>query len=153
MPNFRIPEEGVASLAAYLHTLRGQENEASRQWEFMISFMINTRAVDRGEMVWKRLACWSCHGEKGRGGIESPNAALGHEEVPDLKGVRDAYSMEEFFGKITAGTTVPAVDADAIPAPYVCPAYPADAVDEQELVDLYAFVSSFAPKKRKWKFK
>ena len=40
---------------------------------------------------------------------ESPNAAPGHEEVPDLKGVRDAYSMEEFLGKITAGATVPDV--------------------------------------------
>ena len=57
MPNFHIPEEGVEHLAAYLHTLQGEANDAGRQWEYRISFMINTNDVFRGEMVWKRTAC------------------------------------------------------------------------------------------------
>ncbi len=151
MPDFHIPQEGVESLAAFLHTLQGQDNEAGRQWEFMFSFMVNTTAEVRGEMVWKRLGCWACHGENGRGGIRNPNSAEGHEVVPNLKKTRDQYDQEAFLEKITTGTQVSATDQNAVPQPYACPAYPAEALNQLGLDDLYAYVSSFAPPKSKWK--
>ncbi len=151
MPDFHIPTAGVEHLAAFLHTLQGQDNDAGRQWEFMISFMVNTSARDRGEMVWKRLGCWACHGESGKGGIRNPNAAPGHETVPDMKGVRDKYSEEALLEKINRRTTTPTAAAKASPQPYSCPAYPPGAVNEQGLDDLYAYLSSLAPAKSRWK--
>jgi len=153
MPNFHIPKEGILHLAAFLHTLQGQENEAGRLWEFMINFMIDNRDVQRGEMVWKRMGCWGCHGEAGKGGIKSQNAAAGHETVPGLKEVRDKYSKEDFFKKVSTGTQVPAVSKDAVPQPYACPAYPEDALNRQDRDDLWAYISSLAPRKSKWKVK
>jgi mono/diheme cytochrome c family protein len=150
MPDFHIPPEAVRSLAAYLHTLQGQDNAAGRQWEFMFSFMVNTTPMVRGEMVWKRLGCWSCHGENGKGGIQNPNAAPGHETVPDLKSTRDKYDQATFLGKIKSGTKTPAADSKAVPQPYECPAYPEEALNQQGLDDLYAFISSLAPPKSRW---
>ncbi len=150
MPDFHIPEAAVEHLAAYLHTLKGQDNEAGRQWEYRISFIINTSAVYRGEMVWKRLGCWSCHGENGKGGVTNPNAAAGHESVPGMKGVRDKYEKTALKEKITAGTRVAAKDPDALPLPYDCPAYPSTALNEQGLDDLYAYVVSLAPPSFDW---
>ncbi|MFQ5528433.1 MAG: c-type cytochrome [Thermoanaerobaculia bacterium] len=153
MPDFHIPQKAVESLAAYLHTLQGQDNAAGRQWEFMFSFMVNTSAKVRGEMVWKRLGCWSCHGENGRGGIENPNAAPGHELVPDMKGARDGFDKAAFLAKLTSGTETPAADPSAAPLPYDCPAYPDNALNQQGLDDLYAYVSSLAPPKSRWTIK
>lgn len=150
MPDFHIPEEGVRHLAAYLHTLQGEKNDEGRDWEFMINFTIDNDAKQRGEMVFKRLACWSCHGERGRGGVANPNAAAGHETVPGLKGVRDEYELESFAAWIEKRTTVPATSPDAVPQPYACPAYPG-AVDQQDLNDLFAYVSGLAPRKSRWK--
>lgn len=153
MPNFNIPDQAGDHLAAYLHTLQGQENEAGQRWEFMISFMINTTPVFRGEMVWKRLGCWSCHGEEGRGKIANPNAAVGHELVPNMKGARDKFSREELLGWITTGSSVPAADPDGAIEPYACPSYDDDVVNEQGLNDLYAYISSLAPAKSRWTIK
>jgi len=150
MPNFHIPQEGVAALAAYLHTLQGQDNDAGRQWEYRISMFINTNDVFRGEMVWKRYGCWACHGENGKGGIRNPNAAPGHEFVPDMSGVRDKYDKEAFLAKITSGSEVPAADPQAVPQPYRCPAYPREAFNQQDVDDLYAYVASLAPPKLRW---
>lgn len=150
MPDFHIPEPAVESLAAFLHTQQGQGNDLGRKYEYLISFMINTSARDRGEMVWKRFGCWSCHGEGGTGGIANPNAAPGHEFVPDLKNARDTYDPEAFFEKLTRGTTVPATHPEAVPQPYRCPAFPEDAFNRQDREDLYAYISSLAPPKSRW---
>ncbi|MFQ5701388.1 MAG: c-type cytochrome, partial [Acidobacteriota bacterium] len=152
MPNFHMPAAAADHIAEYLHTFRGQANEDARAWELRINFMVNNNDVRRGEMIWKRLACWSCHGEEGRGGVQNPNAAAGHEQIPDLRSVRDTETMEEFGARLAAGRTVPAVGADAVPQPFPCPKYEG-ALDEQELSDLYAYVSSLAPPKLRWKIK
>ena len=130
-----------------------QGNDAGRAYEYMISFIINTSAKDRGEMVWKRFGCWSCHGENGKGGVANPNAAKGHEVVPDLKAARDAYDPQAFFEKLTQGTKVPAADPGAAPLPYSCPAFPADAFNTQDREDLYAYISSLAPPRSRWTIK
>lgn len=153
MPDFHIPPEAVESLAAYLHSLQGQDNAAGRRWEFMFSFMVNTSAKVRGEMVWKRLGCWSCHGENGKGGVSNPNAAPGHELVPNMRGARDRFDKTEFLGKLTSGTKTPAADPAAALRPYDCPTYPEDALNQQGLDDLYAYISSLAPPKSRWTIK
>jgi len=150
MPDFDLAPAAVEALTAFLHTLQGQDNDAGRQWENRISFIINTDARFRGEMVWKRLGCWGCHGENGKGGVENPNALPGHETVPDLRDVRDGYDLRAFFGKITTGSKTPPADPGAEILPYDCPAYPPPALKRQGLEDLYAYVSSLAPPKLRW---
>lgn len=152
MPNFHIPEAAVGHLAAFLHTLQGQQNEDSRESEFIINMMIDNNDVQRGELVWKRLACWSCHGERGQGGVRNPNAVPEHGVIPNLKGVRDGYTLEAFREKVASGSTVPATSPRAVPQPFACPPYGA-ALDDLEFEDLYAYVSSLAPPKSRWRFK
>ena len=152
MPNLHIPSEAVEHLAAYLHALQGQHNDDARESEFMINMMINNDDERRGELVWKRLACWSCHGEAGEGGVGNPNAQSGHEMIPDLEGARDNYSHEEFLAKVRQGGSVPAADPGVEPLPFACPKYE-NALNELEGADLYAYVSSFAPPELRWKIK
>jgi len=152
MPNLNIPSEAIQQLAAYLHTLQGQHNDDARESEFMINMMINNDDERRGELVWKRLACWSCHGEAGDGGVRNPNTRSGNEWIPDLEGVRDDYSHEEFLAKVRRGGSVSAADPDVEPLPFACPQYQ-NALNELEGADLYAYVSSFAPPELRWKIK
>ena len=153
MPNLHIPEKGVEHLAAYLHTLQGQGNDAGRRYEYQIAMFINTNAVFRGEMVWKRFGCWGCHGENGKGGIANPNAAAGHKTVPDMKGVRDKFDQAALRRWMTTGKTVPAKDPSAAIQPYNCPAYPADAIVDQDMADLHPYLVSLAPPKSNWTVK
>ena len=144
MPNFEIPQAGINVLAAYLHTLQGQENESARAWEEMMNLMTGKDEVARGEMVWKRLACWSCHGAGGQGGVPNPNAASGHETVPGMGQVGAAYTKEKFLEKMSVRSEVPAAEKDVVPQPYFSPAYPENALNGQEQDDLWAYVTSLA---------
>lgn len=150
MPNLHIPEEGVQALAAYLHELQGQANDKSRESEFMVNILINNNDVRRGELVFRRLACWSCHGEGGEGGVRNPNTAPDQETIVDLKETRDAYDLEAFLAKVSEGSTVAAANPDALLQPFNCPPFQG-ALNKLEGEDLYAYVSSLAPPKLRWK--
>ena len=152
MPNLDLPSGAVRHLAAYLHTLQGQHNDESRESEFMINLLINNDDEKRGELVWKRLACWSCHGEAGEGGVNNPNTQTGNEWIPGLEDARDNYSREEFLVKVRQGGSVQAADPELELRPFACPKYE-HALNELEGADLYAYVSSFAPPKLRWKIK
>ncbi|MFQ5676452.1 MAG: c-type cytochrome [bacterium] len=150
MPNFHIPKDGVEALATFLHNKQGQQNEESQRWEFRTNFFLGNTDKERGELVFKRFGCWSCHGENASGGIKNPNMAP-DEIIPGLKTAANKYTYEEFVARLKKKTTVAALDNSKPAPPFFCPDY-ANYMLQSELSDLYAYLKSFAPKKNKWRF-
>ncbi|NIR50612.1 cytochrome c [candidate division KSB1 bacterium] len=150
MPNFHIPEKGIEALAAYLHTQQGQENSESQEWEFRTNFFLGNDAKERGELVFKRFACWACHGEAGSGGIRNPNMAP-NEIMPGLKKTAVNYTKEELLARLKEKTFPEPLDPNKPAPPFSCPDY-GNYMEESEFGDLYAYLKSFAPKRSKWRF-
>jgi cytochrome c2 len=151
MPNFHIPEKGVEALAAYLHTLQGQDNAQSQEWELRTNFFLGNNAKERGELIFRRFACWACHGESGAGGITNPNMAP-DELMPALRATANKYTEMELLTRLKQRTEPPALAADKPAPPFFCPDY-GNHMDESEFSDLYAYLKSFAPKRSKWRIK
>lgn len=151
MPNFHLPPEGIEGLTAYLDRLNGQENQQSREWEFNVNFFLNNRANRRGELVFRRVACWSCHGEEGRGGVRNPNAAPA-ELMPDLRNTTNQYSLDELKQLMSTRRAAEKLDPNGAAPPFFCPDYQG-VLTGDEFEDLYAYFVSLAPKKRTFKFK
>lgn len=151
MPNFHIPAKGVAALSAFLHTQQGQANGESQEWELRTNFFLGNTDKERGELIFKRFACWACHGESGRGGIKNPNMAP-DETMPALKESTVKYTQVEFLARLKKRTMAQPLDPSKPEPPFFCPDY-GNHMDASEFSDLYAYLKSFAPKKRKWRFK
>lgn len=150
MPNFHIPKKGIEALAAFLHTQQGQKNSDSQEWEFRANFFLGNNARERGELVFKRFACWACHGENGRGGIRNPNMAP-DEIMPTLKKTAVKYTEAELLERLKQKTVPEALDPTKPAPPFFCPDY-GNYMDASEFSDLYAYLKSYAPKKQKWRF-
>lgn len=151
MPNFHLPPDGIEHLTAYLERLNGQHNEQSQEWEFNVNFFLNNRANRRGELVFKRLACWSCHGEEGRGGVRNPNAAPA-EVMPDLRNATNRYSSDELKSLIAAPRSSQKLDPNGADPPFLCPDY-GRVLNDDEYGELYAYLTSLAPKKQLFRFR
>ncbi|MFQ5601841.1 MAG: c-type cytochrome [bacterium] len=150
MPNFHIPEKGIEALAAFLQTQKGQRNEDSQEWEFRTNFFLGNTDKERGELVFKRFACWSCHGEYGSGGIQNPNMAP-NEMMPALKKAAAKFTQEALLERLSRKVIAKSLDPSKPAPPFYCPDY-GKYMDDSEFSDLYAYLKSFAPKKSKWKF-
>jgi cytochrome c2 len=151
MPNFSIPSEGIEALTAHLHNQQGQKNADSQEWEFRTNFFLGNNGRERGELVFKRFACWSCHGENGRGGIKNPNMAT-DEMMPALKEAAVHFTKAELLERLRRKTIPEALDPSKPAPPFFCPDY-GNYMEQSEFSDLYAYLESFAPKRRKWRFK
>jgi cytochrome c2 len=150
MPNFHIPKKGITALAAFLHTEQGEKNSDSQEWEFRTNFFLGNKSHERGELIFKRFACWACHGESGRGGIRNPNMAP-NEIMPPLKETAVKYTEAELLERLKKKTIPEALDPTKPPPPFFCPDY-GNYIEASEFSDLYAYLKSFAPKKLKWRF-
>ena len=151
MPNFHIPEEGVNALAAFVASQTGQENSESQGWEFMTNFFLGNNAKERGELVFKRFACWSCHGEKGKGGIANPNMAP-EGVMPSLKKAANKYTAEQLLARLKERVVPEPLEASEPAPPFFCPDY-GNHMSEGEFDDLYAYLKSIAPRKARFRFK
>ncbi len=151
MPNLHLPPEGIESLTAYLERLNGQANQASQEWEFNVNFFLNNRTDRRGELVFRRLACWSCHGEEGRGGIRNPNAAP-NEVMPDLREAANKYALEELRALVSTRRAPEKKDPNGPAPPFFCPDY-GGVLADAEFEDLYAYLGKLAPKKQLFRFR
>lgn len=151
MPNFHLSPGSIEELTAFLESLNGESNQESQEWEFNVNFFLNNRSDRRGELIFKRLACWSCHGEQGVGGTRNPNAAPS-EEVPGLREAANDYDKEELKNFLSSRQDSERLDPGGQAPPFSCPDY-TDALNEGELEDLYAYLVKLAPKKRVFRFK
>ena len=151
MPNFDLSPKAIEALTAYLEGLHGQQNDASREWEFNTNFFLNNRADRRGQLIFRRLACWSCHGEEGRGGIGNPNAAPA-EMVPDLRNAANEYPLAELTQLLSARQYPNKLEPNGDAPPFFCPDY-GGVLTEFEREDLYEYLVGLAPKKRVFSFR
>lgn len=151
MPNFDLEPDAIEALTAHLETLDGQRNQESREWEFNVNLFLNNRADRRGELVFKRAACWSCHGEDGRGGISNPNA-VPFEQVPALLDAANTHSIDQLRTRLAERQSPASIDSGAAPPPFFCPDYSGVLTDD-ELADLYAYLVTLVPKKQRFSFR
>ena len=150
MPNFNLSADEVEALTAFLHGLQGELNEESQRWEFSMNFFLAADPEDAGELVFKRMACWSCHGERGVGRVPNPNMAP-DGLMPPLRTATVDYTREALWTRLSERHVPAALDATKAPPPFACPPS-AQALTPQEFDQLYAYLKTFAPKKRVWKF-
>ncbi len=151
MPNFELSEPEVEALTAHLEQLNGQRNQESREWEFNVNLFLNNRPSRRGELIFKRTACWSCHGEEGFGGIRNPNAAP-NEEMPPLRSAANDFTLEELKALLDEPQESASLNAAAAPPPFACPDY-TDVLTDREFEDLYAYFTSIAPRQLGFSFR
>lgn len=150
MPNFLLTDGETEAIAAYLHTLQGQQNDASRRWESQSLFFLGGSAEIAGEMIFNRLGCWGCHGKQGKLPDKNPNAAP-NGKVPPLWGVKNRLSEGEIRKMINEGSRSALMDASLPPPPFSCPSYGA-IINDRELNKLITYINTLAPKERIWKF-
>ena len=139
MPNFHLSDREIEALSSFLHTLQGQHNDAGRQEEALFQFFLGGGAKQRGQFVFERFACWSCHGEGGHGGIKNPNAYTEEEEyigeVPPLDEVTNLLEPDEIREIVINGAIPEKNDSDGQTPPYACPEW-GDSITEDELNDM-----------------
>ncbi|MFQ5627822.1 MAG: c-type cytochrome [bacterium] len=151
MPNFNLSEPEINALTTFLHSLQGQQNDKSRKWESITTFILDARPRERGRLVAERLACWSCHGETLEGGIENPNADP-DELVPAINTAFIDYSTEDLQEIILTGSTPSKLDPNGKAPPFGCPPWKA-ALNDSEMQDLLAYLENIVPESEKWEFK
>jgi mono/diheme cytochrome c family protein len=96
-----------------------------------------------GKDVFDRAGCAACHGPKGRGGVQNPNAMVA-EEIPPLVLAGAGFTQEELKEKIRKGSLPAQLDPQG-PAPQrLMPAWH-PVMSEDELDALTAYLLSLLP--------
>lgn len=99
MPSFYLQDQVRKDIVAYLATLQGDYYiREGRPWD---AEEIAGDPVKRGEEIYKRVGCITCHGKHGVGGYPNNNVVGG--EIPKLWTVKDTYSREELITRISKG--------------------------------------------------
>ncbi|MBI3299793.1 MAG: cytochrome c [Elusimicrobia bacterium] len=103
MPNFHFADGVRSDLVAYLATLQGQAYlEGARPWDHAD---LAGDPVKRGEEIYERVGCVTCHNKRGKGGYPNINAVGGR--IPTLTAVAEGYSKDELVKKISDGVRHP----------------------------------------------
>lgn len=110
MPNFHFKGNVRADLVAYLSTLQGQSylESPQRPWD-------HVDPARRGEEIYKRVGCITCHNKAGKGGYPNNNAVGGR--IPSVNLVADGFSKDELIKKISEGVRHPGKADAAGPEP------------------------------------
>lgn len=151
MPNLHLSEGEIEALTAYLHTLQGQRNDEARQWEAFVGLILSYGPRQNGELVFKRLACWSCHGEEGKGGVRNSNA-VPDGMVPPLKGATARLGVEKARRIVLEGSSPEKLDSSGEEPPFDCPSWK-EALSAEEADNLMVYLETLSPKKSKWRFR
>ncbi|MBI2363307.1 MAG: c-type cytochrome [Elusimicrobia bacterium] len=114
MPNFHFQPGVRADLVAYLSTLKGEGYLAAarRPWD---APEFSADPVKRGEEIYRRTGCISCHNKGGKGGYPNNNVVGGL--VPALVNVSDGFTKEEVVKKVLEGVRHPVKQDPAGPEP------------------------------------
>lgn len=148
MPNFHLSEPAIDALTAYLHTLTGAQNEKGRNWERRAGRFFGYSTSQRGELVFSRLACAACHGERLREGLVNPNAKP-DGRIPAINTRVGEMTIAELRKLVDEGLEAEKLDPSGPDPLYDCPAYPGG-MDDEDASNLHAFLQTLAPEQREW---
>lgn len=101
--------------------------------------------VKRGQHVFNRYSCATCHGVEGKGGVKNINTKGG--EIPRIDKVSEAYNREELKKIIREGKE-PTLEDLKGPKPTFRMNSWKTLLEETELNDLVDFLFSLLPKKK-----
>ncbi len=101
----------------------------------------------RGDRIFSRYGCATCHGPAGRGGVKNLNAQGG--EVPPIDKVRNGFTEAEVEQVIRLGRRSVPEDANApMPPLHMIPW--GQVMSEEEIHDLVKYLWTLAPKGEEW---
>lgn len=141
MPNFHFSDGVRADLVAYLSTLQGQAylEGGAKPWA-----AIEGDSLKRGEEIYKRVGCTTCHNKAGKGGYPNVNAVGGR--IPTLELVADGFSKEELVKKILEGVAHPAKADPAGPDPLLSMPAWEKKLNKEEIEAVADYLISLKPK-------
>lgn len=143
MPNFYFKDNVRADLVAYLSSLQGQGylEGGAKPWA---APAFADDSVKRGEEIYKRAGCITCHNKGGKGGYPNNNAVGGL--VPALQLVADGFSRDELIAKIMEGVAHPASADPAQPAPLLSMPAWEKKLNKEEVGAVADYLMSLKPK-------
>lgn len=142
MPNFNLKPGEIKALTAFLGTLKGQAHMEDRRWA---DPLYRSKPVKRGELIFEKLGCRGCHGERGTaGGFRNPNAAP-DQMVPPLTDVSGKHVDDEVKRIILSSRRPRPLNPARAEPPLVCPSWKG-VLSDAELNDLVAYVTSLGSK-------
>lgn len=103
--------------------------------------------VKRGETVFARYGCATCHGAGGKGGVENPNATGGL--VPPINRVSEGFTEDELEAVIRDGRPQPQKEDQDAPLPQLKMNAWKTVLDHQEIDDLVKYLFSLLSKDQK----
>jgi mono/diheme cytochrome c family protein len=139
MPNFKMTDDVRSELVAYMQTLNGDDYRAQPPWN---SAKLKGLPEKRGEMIYNRVGCNTCHGAQGKGGY--PNTNVVGNQIPSLALVRDGFTRDELKQRIALGRRPEPADP-AQPAPLVVMPAWGNYLTEDEMEDLITYLYSLRP--------
>lgn len=137
MPNFHFNEPTRKALAAYLATLKGQDESSPPSWEREGQYPLK-----RGEAVYSRVGCQTCHGVRGAGGYPNNNVSGG--KIPGLTHAAEGFTRQELLLKIAEGVR-PVKENPAGPEPHLSMPAWKEALKPKDLEDLADYLLSLKP--------
>lgn len=140
MPDFGFTEVSRKNLTAYLSTLRGQGYEGVKPWD---SPRLKGDPSRRGEVLYERAGCASCHGREGEGGFKNNNVPGGL--IPALRETASTYTREELIRKIKAGVPHPQKLDPAGPQPLLAMPSWGQVLTDDEIGALASYLLTFEP--------
>lgn len=141
MPNFDLADEEINAIVAFLSTLKGQRDEEQPLWHLL---EFRDKPIERGRLIFDKLGCAGCHGERGiTGGFRNPSAAP-NEEVPNLIAAGSKYTKDQIETIILDGSVPQKLDVGSPPPPVKSPAW-REKISASDLDDLVGYVKSLSP--------
>ncbi len=102
---------------------------------------------EKGQRIFSRYGCATCHGPGGTGGVKNLNAHGG--QVPPINKVRDGFTEAEVEQVIRLGRRSVPEDVNG-PLPPLRMNNWGQVMDEQEIHDLVKYLWTLAPKSEEW---
>ena len=149
-----LKENVVAPVAFAVWDGEDQERDGSKSLSLWQTLILGDARLpelktpeEKGQRVFSRYGCVTCHGQGGKGGVKNRNAQGG--EVPPINKVKEGFTEAEVEQVIRLGRRSVPEDANA-PMPPLRMNNWGQAMSEEEIHDLVKYLWTLAPKGEEW---
>lgn len=140
MPAFRFTDQSRQNIVAYLATLKGQGYSNGKPWD---DPSVKADPVKRGEVLYERTGCTTCHGKGGAGGFKNSNVPGG--KIPALRETASMFSRDELLRKIKHGVPRPQKADPNGPEPWLTMPAWGQVLTDDELGALASYLLTLKP--------